>query len=84
MKMLVFAGRNRKEILRDPLSTVFGLGFPTVLLLIFYFMQKNVPDMPQEVFGIRAFAPGMAVFGLSFLTLFLGMLMTGDRKSAFS
>lgn len=83
MKMLVFAGRNRKEILRDPLSTVFGLGFPTVLLLIFYFMQKNVPDMPQEVFGIRAFAPGMAVFGLSFLTLFLGMLMTGDRKSAF-
>lgn len=66
MKMLVFAGRNRKEILRDPLSTVFGLGFPTVLLLIFYFMQKNVPDMPQEVFGIRAFAPAWRCSGCPF------------------
>lgn len=35
------------------------------------------------MFGIAAFTPGMAVFGLSFLSLFLGMLIANDRSSAF-
>ena len=33
MRMLTFAGRNTKEILRDPLNLAFGLGFPLVLIL---------------------------------------------------
>ena len=33
MKMLTFASRNTKEILRDPLNLFFGLGFPMVLIL---------------------------------------------------
>ena len=32
MKMLTFANRNAKEILRDPLNLAFGLGFPIVLI----------------------------------------------------
>ena len=31
MKMLTFADRNAKEILRDPLNLAFGLGFQTFL-----------------------------------------------------
>ena len=34
MKMLTFAQRNAREILRDPLNLAFGLGFPVVLLLL--------------------------------------------------
>ena len=34
MKSIVFAKRTIKEILRDPLSYIFCLGFPLVMLII--------------------------------------------------
>ena len=83
MRSLAFASRNGREILRDPLSALFGIGFPVVLILLISVMKRSVPDMPGEMFGITAFTPGMAVFGLSFLSLFLGMLIANDRSSAF-
>ena len=43
MRMLAFARRNWKEILRDPLTLAFGAGFPLVLLLLFSLIQRNVP-----------------------------------------
>ncbi len=83
MRLFAFSERNRKEILRDPLSMVFGIGFPVVLILLISFMKQNIKDMPVGVFGIENFAPGMAVFGLSFIALFLGMLIANDRNSSF-
>jgi len=65
------------------LSALFGIGFPVVLILLISMMKRSVPEMPAEMFGIAAFTPGMAVFGLSFLSLFLGMLIANDRSSAF-
>ena len=79
MKMLTFAGRCSKEILRDPLNLMFGLGFPVVLLLLLSAIQANVP---VELFAIAHLAPGIAVFGLSFLTLFSATLIARDRESA--
>ena len=43
MKMMTFAKRNAKEILRDPLNLAFGLGFPLVVLLLLTAIQANVP-----------------------------------------
>ena len=43
MRMLTFAKRNAKEILRDPLTLFFGLGFPLVLILLLSAIQANVP-----------------------------------------
>ena len=43
MRMLTFANRNTKEILRDPLNLAFGLGFPIVLILLLSAIQANVP-----------------------------------------
>jgi ABC-2 type transport system permease protein len=80
MKMLTFAGRCAKEILRDPLNLLFGLGFPVVLLLLLSAIQANVP---VELFAIAHLAPGIAVFGLSFLTLFSATLIAKDRSGAF-
>lgn len=79
MKMLTFAGRNGKEILRDPLNLAFGLGFPLVLLLLLSAIQANVP---VALFEIGQLAPGIGVFGLSFITLFSATVIAKDRDSA--
>ncbi len=80
MRMLTFAKRCTKEILRDPLNLAFGLGFPLVLLLLLSSLQKNIP---AELFDIDTLTPGITVFGLSFMTLFSATLIAKDRESAF-
>ena len=80
MRMLTFAKRCAKEILRDPLTLGFGLGFPLVLLLLLSAMQANIP---VSLFEIQKLTPGITVFGLSFLTLFSATLVAKDRESAF-
>ena len=79
MRMFTFAGRNTKEILRDPINLGFGLGFPLVLLLLLSALQANIP---VSLFEIDNLAPGITVFGLSFLTLFSATLIARDRESA--
>jgi len=80
MRSLIFALRNRKEMLRDPLSLAFGIGFPLVLLLLLSAIQANIP---VSLFKIEKLAPGIAVFGLSFISLFSGTLIAKDRTSSF-
>ena len=80
MRMLTFAKRCTKEILRDPLTLGFGLGFPLVLLLLLSAIQANIP---VTLFEIDTLAPGITVFGLSFMTLFAATLVAKDRESAF-
>ena len=79
MRMYTFSKRCTKEILRDPLNLMFGLGFPIVLLLLLSAIQANVP---VSLFEIESLAPGIAVFGLSFVTLFSSTLIAKDRESA--
>ena len=79
MKMMTFAGRCSKEILRDPINLGFGLGFPLVLLVLLSAIQSNVP---VSLFEIDTLTPGITVFGLSFVTLFSATLISKDRESA--
>lgn len=79
MRMFTFAKRCAKEILRDPLNLMFGLGFPIVLLLLLSAIQANVP---VKLFEIESLSPGITVFGLSFLTLFSATLIAKDRESS--
>ena len=79
MKMLAFAKRNTKEILRDPLTLIFGLGFPVVLLLLLSAIQANIP---VALFEIAHLTPGICVFGLSFMTLFSATIIAKDRGSS--
>src|SRR5690625_5421062 len=58
MAVTAFATRNRKEILRDPLSIVFGIGFPLVILILLSFLQKSLPGM-SDIFAIENFVPGI-------------------------
>lgn len=80
MRMLTFAKRVVKEILRDPLNLAFGLGFPVVLLLLLSAIQANIP---VAMFELAQLTPGITVFGLSFMTLFSATLIARDRDSSF-
>ena len=64
MRAAAFAKRNLKELLRDPLTLFFGLGFPLVLLVLMNVIQRNVP---VQIFALETLAPGIALFGLTFL-----------------
>ena len=79
MRMLTFAKRNAKEILRDPITLFFGLGFPLVLILLLSAIQANVP---VSLFEIEHLTPGITVFGLSFMTLFSATIIAKDRGSS--
>ena len=80
MRMMTFAKRNLKEIVRDPLNLCFLFGFPVVLLLLLSAIQANIP---VNMFEIAHLAPGIVVFGLAFMTLFSATLIAKDRQSSF-
>ncbi len=80
MKTLILARRTAREILRDPLTVIFGLGFPLILLFLLTAIQRNVP---VALFTLESLTPGVAVFGQSFITLFAATLIARDRSSSF-
>ena len=80
MKNIAFARRNSKEILRDPVSFVFCLGFPVLLLIAFRVIQHGQGEMWMSPVAL---IPGVAVFSLSFDLLFMVLLVSRDRGSAF-
>lgn len=79
MRIYAFSSRTAKEILRDPLNIMFGLGFPVVLILLLSAIQANIP---VSLFEIESLAPGVSVFGLAFMSLFSATLVAKDRESA--
>ena len=63
MKTRVFASRCGKEIIRDPLTMGFGLGFPIILILLFSIINKSIPpEAGNTLFEINNLTPGMIFF----------------------
>ncbi len=84
MRMFLFAKRNIKEILRDPINLFFGLGFPLVLLALLSIINSAIPpEAKNPMFQINNLAPGLTMFGSVFMALFAGMLLSKDRTSSF-
>lgn len=79
-QILALSIRNTKEIVRDKVNMLFGIGFPVILLVLLTIIASNAP---VEVFKIEQLTPGIAVFSLSFVALFSGVLIAKDRSSAF-
>ena len=80
MKYLYFASRNQKEIMRDPLSSIFSILMPVAFILLFSEIAKNAPI---EMFKPISTTPGFTIFGLSFITMFLASLIAKDKSSSF-
>lgn len=77
MRILNFAKRNFKELVRDPLGLVFAIILPLFLLVIF---QQF--DIPNDSYKLENFTAGIIVFGFSFITLFVAMLISKDRTTS--
>ena len=77
MRILNFAKRNFKEIIRDPLSIIFAIILP--IFLLFIFQQFNIPN---DAYKLENFTPGVLIFSFSFVTLFTSMLIAKDRRTA--
>ena len=83
-KVLAFSSRNFKELLRDPLSYIFCLGFPLIMLIIMSVINESIPpEANMTLFRIENLAGGIAVFGLSFVMLFTTLTVSKDRSGAF-
>ncbi len=77
MRMINFAKRNFKELIRDPLSLIFEIVLP--IFLLFIFQQIKVPG---DTYKLDNFTPGIIIFGFSFITLFTSTLVAKDRGSS--
>ena len=83
MRSLTFSSRTIKEILRDPLSYIFCIGFPVVMLIIMTVVNNSIPKQADmTVFNLNNLTPGIAVFGLTFIMLFASMQVAKDRTTA--
>ena len=82
-KIKAFSDRNRKEILRDPLSYIFCLAFPLVMLIIMTIVDSSIPKEAATVFHIDSLCAGVAVFGQTFIMLFTSLTVSKDRSGSF-
>lgn len=83
-RILAFSSRNIKELLRDPLSYIFCLGFPLVMLVIMSIVNQSIPaEANMTIFNIENLSAGIAMFGLSFVMLFTCLTVSKDRSGAF-
>lgn len=83
-RVLAFSGRNLKELLRDPLSYIFCLGFPLVMLVIMSIVNQSIPpEAGMTIFNIENLSGGIAMFGQSFIMLFTCLTVSKDRSGAF-
>lgn len=83
-RIKAFAVRNGKEMLRDPLSYLFCVGFPLVMLVVMTLVDRSIPTQAgMTLFRIRNLSGGIMVFGLTFVMLFTALTISKDRSGAF-
>lgn len=83
-RIKAFSSRNIKEILREPLSYIFCLGFPLVMLIIMTFVNESIPpEAGMTIFRIDNLYGGISVFGQMFIMLFTAINVSKDRSGAF-
>lgn len=83
-RIIAFAGRNLKELLRDPLSYIFCIGFPLVMLIVMTMVNSSIPaEAGMTIFRIDNLCAGISVFGMTFVMLFTCLSVSKDRAGSF-
>ena len=83
-RILALSGRTVTELCRDPLSWIFALAFPLLMLALFWIINSRIPpEAGMTQFLPGNIGPGILVFAQNFLTLFVALLVSGDRDNAF-
>lgn len=81
-KIFALSHRNIKEMVRDPLSLVFCLVFPVVMLVLMSVIFINLEFVPEN-FKITSYASGICVFGYTFTSLYIALQISADKNSSF-
>ena len=80
-RTFILIKRNFKEMIRDPLSYVFCLGFPIIMIILFQvinrFTNGNTP-----IFNNASLIPGIMVFSFTFVMLTMTLLVSKDKQTA--
>ena len=74
--------RNLKETLRDPLSMIFCLAFPILMLILMQAIILNIQNAPEN-FKIENYASGICVFGYTFISMFVALQIASDKNTSF-
>ena len=83
-KILNFSKRNLIEMTRDPLSYIFCVAFPIVMLVIMTIVNSSIPaESGMTIFRLDNLSGGIAVFGQTFVMLFTAIIVTKDRSGSF-
>lgn len=83
-RTMAFAKRNLIEVYRDPLSWIFCIAFPIVMLIIMSIVNSAIPkEAGNTLFRIDNLAGGIAIFGQMFVMLFTAIAVAKDRNGAF-
>lgn len=81
-KFLALTKRNLLEVVRDPLSIIFLVAFPVVMLVFMQLIVKSFEVSPVN-FQIKSYAIGICVFGYTFSGMFTAMGVASDKNTAF-
>ena len=81
-RLFALVNRNAKEALRDPLTLIFCIGFPVVMLVFMQIIFTNMQFVPEN-FRIEHYAAGICVFGYTFTGMFTAMNIAGDKNTSF-
>ena len=83
-RTISFAKRNIKEMSRDPLSYIFCIAFPLVMLVIMTVVNSSIPaEAGQTIYRIDNLAGGVIIFGQTFVMLFTALAVANDRAGSF-
>jgi ABC-2 type transport system permease protein len=80
MRFTELAGRNLKEVLRDPLSVSVSIVLPVGLMVILGALGSGLPQ--ASYLGPTLLVPGIALFGFAMLVFSSGFLLARDRETA--
>ncbi|MBP5330770.1 MAG: ABC transporter permease [Lachnospiraceae bacterium] len=83
-RTMCFVKRNLLEMSKDPLSYIFCLAFPLVMLVIMSIVNASIPEEAgMSLFRIDNLAGGIVIFGQTFVMLFSALNVTKDRSGSF-
>lgn len=82
-RALIFGKRCLKEMTRDPLSYIFCVGFPIIMLVIMSVINTSIPKEGVTLFRIDRLSGGIAIFGQTFIMLFTALNVAHDRGGSF-
>ena len=80
-KALIFAGRNFKEMTRDPVIYIFCLAFPVAMLALFAVIN-HYSGGKSPVFEFPSLIPGAITFSYSFIMLTQCLLVSKDKTTS--